>query len=123
MFWQPFRSAQRGLRLQRSSIVSKITNKNNNSHSFNANVSCSSFSTSSASDAPKRSYSWLFLIPITTFGLGVWQVYRLNWKMDLIAKIEQRLRDPPVDISEIVNLEPVFFSFFEIFFFNVKKNN
>lgn len=35
------------------------------------------------------------LIPITAFALGTWQVQRLGWKTDLIAKFEDRLvRDP-----------------------------
>ncbi|KAJ6444032.1 surfeit locus 1 [Purpureocillium lavendulum] len=35
------------------------------------------------------------LIPITAFALGTWQVQRLGWKNDLIAKFEDRLvRDP-----------------------------
>lgn len=35
------------------------------------------------------------LIPITAFALGTWQVFRLEWKTELIAKFEDRLiRDP-----------------------------
>lgn len=29
-------------------------------------------------------------------GLGVWQVQRLSWKLDLIARVEARLKAPPV---------------------------
>ncbi|KAG6053921.1 hypothetical protein E4U17_001314 [Claviceps sp. LM77 group G4] len=37
----------------------------------------------------------LALIPITAFALGTWQVKRLGWKSELIAKYEDRLiRDP-----------------------------
>ncbi|KAF4583099.1 surfeit locus 1 [Ophiocordyceps camponoti-floridani] len=37
----------------------------------------------------------LALIPITAFALGTWQVQRLRWKSELIAKLEDRLiRDP-----------------------------
>lgn len=37
----------------------------------------------------------LALIPITAFALGTWQVQRLGWKTELIAKLEDRLvRDP-----------------------------
>ncbi|KAK7417009.1 surf-like protein [Neonectria magnoliae] len=37
----------------------------------------------------------LAIIPITAFILGSWQVQRLGWKSDLIAKFEDRLvRDP-----------------------------
>ena len=35
------------------------------------------------------------MIPLTAFGLGSWQVQRLDWKSKLIAKFEDRLvRDP-----------------------------
>ncbi|KAG5982280.1 hypothetical protein E4U43_006464, partial [Claviceps pusilla] len=37
----------------------------------------------------------LALIPLTAFALGTWQVQRLGWKSNLIAKFEDRLvRDP-----------------------------
>lgn len=37
----------------------------------------------------------LALIPLTAFALGTWQVQRLSWKSELIAKFEDRLvRDP-----------------------------
>ncbi|TPX13955.1 uncharacterized protein E0L32_005655 [Thyridium curvatum] len=37
----------------------------------------------------------LAIMPITAFCLGTWQVYRLQWKNDLVAKCEDRLvRDP-----------------------------
>ncbi|EQL03552.1 surfeit 1 [Ophiocordyceps sinensis CO18] len=37
----------------------------------------------------------LALIPITAFALGSWQVQRLGWKTELVAKLEDRLvRDP-----------------------------
>ncbi|KAI9849185.1 MAG: surf-like protein [Thelocarpon superellum] len=37
----------------------------------------------------------LAIIPITAFALGTWQVQRLGWKTDLIARFEDRLvRDP-----------------------------
>ncbi|KAK4992996.1 surf-like protein [Elasticomyces elasticus] len=37
----------------------------------------------------------LAIIPVTAFVLGTWQVQRLSWKSDLIARFEDRLvRDP-----------------------------
>ncbi|SDD41962.1 surfeit locus 1 family protein [Paracoccus isoporae] len=38
--------------------------------------------------------------------LGVWQVERLAWKRDLIARVDARLAADPVDWTEIVNLPP-----------------
>ncbi|KAF1809876.1 COX1 assembly protein [Eremomyces bilateralis CBS 781.70] len=40
----------------------------------------------------------LALIPLTAFALGTWQVQRLSWKVDLIAKYEDRLLRPPLPL-------------------------
>ena len=34
--------------------------------------------------------------------LGSWQLHRLNWKLDLISKIEDSLKDSPVELSNII---------------------
>ena len=33
-------------------------------------------------------------------GLGSWQLYRLNWKLDLIAEIENSLKNNPIQLSK-----------------------
>nr|WP_206735142.1 SURF1 family protein [Bosea sp. Tri-44] len=38
----------------------------------------------------------LCLATLVFAGLGVWQLQRLSWKLDLIARVEQRLAAPPV---------------------------
>lgn len=38
------------------------------------------------------------IIPLTAFVLGSWQVQRLKWKTDLIAKCEDRLSRPPLPL-------------------------
>lgn len=38
------------------------------------------------------------LIPIIAFGLGTWQVFRLQWKTDLITKFEDRILKPPLPL-------------------------
>lgn len=38
----------------------------------------------------------LCLITLVCAGLGIWQVQRRSWKLDLIARVEQRLRAAPV---------------------------
>ncbi|KAF2205948.1 SURF-family protein Shy1 [Delitschia confertaspora ATCC 74209] len=40
----------------------------------------------------------LAIIPITAFALGTWQVQRLGWKSDLIARFEDRLTFPPLEL-------------------------
>jgi surfeit locus 1 family protein len=43
------------------------------------------------------------LIPITAFGLGTWQVFRLGWKTELIAKFEDRLIREPLPLPPKVD--------------------
>ena len=43
------------------------------------------------------------LIPLTAFVLGTWQVQRLRWKTELIAKFEDRLVKPPLPLPPQVD--------------------
>ena len=49
----------------------------------------------------------LGVIPITAFFLGCWQVQRLGWKSDLIAKYEDRLVRDPLPLPPVVDPEAV----------------
>ncbi|KAK7188616.1 hypothetical protein DPSP01_005577 [Paraphaeosphaeria sporulosa] len=40
----------------------------------------------------------LAIIPITAFALGCWQVQRLGWKTELVARFEDRLTFPPLEL-------------------------
>jgi surfeit locus 1 family protein len=40
----------------------------------------------------------LAVIPVTAFILGCWQVQRLGWKTDLVARFEDRLTFPPLEL-------------------------
>ncbi|PHX89020.1 MAG: surfeit locus protein 1 [Pelagibacteraceae bacterium] len=40
-----------------------------------------------------------FFIIIFIF-LGSWQIYRLNWKLNLISQIENSLKNPPTELSK-----------------------
>lgn len=44
---------------------------------------------------------FLLSFPAASCGLGVWQLKRLEWKKGLIAKLEERLHDEPIDILQI----------------------
>ncbi|KAI5951197.1 SHY1 [Candida jiufengensis] len=39
----------------------------------------------------------MYAMPIITFGLGCWQVHRLNWKNELITKCESNLAAPVIE--------------------------
>lgn len=41
---------------------------------------------------------WLYVIPVTAFCLGTWQVYRLRWKRRLIAELKRRTTLPSIDL-------------------------
>ncbi|KAI1077472.1 SURF1-domain-containing protein [Whalleya microplaca] len=45
----------------------------------------------------------LALIPVTAFALGTWQVQRLGWKTELIAKFEDRLVRAPLPLPPRVD--------------------
>ncbi|KAL0902551.1 hypothetical protein ABMA27_000393 [Loxostege sticticalis] len=40
----------------------------------------------------------LLMIPVTSFGLGCWQVYRLRWKLELIERLHAKSNAAPVDL-------------------------
>ncbi|KAG5983273.1 hypothetical protein E4U55_000351 [Claviceps digitariae] len=45
----------------------------------------------------------LALIPLTAFALGTWQVQRLGWKTNLIAKLEDRLVRQPLPLPPTID--------------------
>ncbi|KAI5479815.1 COX1 assembly protein, Shy1 [Pseudohyphozyma bogoriensis] len=58
---------------------------------------------STFSNATKATRSRPFVVvlgvmPIFCFGLGTWQVKRLQWKLDMIERLEDKLNKPPVGL-------------------------
>jgi len=43
----------------------------------------------------EKSYTWLLVFPVATFGLGTWQVRRLEWKKGLIKDMKERTHSLP----------------------------
>lgn len=46
-------------------------------------------------------------MPIIAFGLGTWQIFRLGWKTELIAKYEDRILKPPLPLPPRVDPDAV----------------
>ena len=44
---------------------------------------------------------FVYFIILTLLSLGIWQIYRLNWKLELIEQIENSLKNNPVELSNI----------------------
>ena len=44
---------------------------------------------------------FVYFIILTLLSLGFWQIYRLNWKLELIEKIENSLKNDPVELTSI----------------------
>ncbi|RMJ22760.1 COX1 assembly protein [Aspergillus sp. HF37] len=49
----------------------------------------------------------LALIPIISFALGTWQIQRLEWKTNLIAKYEDHLVKPPLPLPPAVDPDAI----------------
>ena len=44
---------------------------------------------------------FVYCIILTLLSLGFWQIYRLNWKLELIEQIENSLKNDPVELTSI----------------------
>ena len=44
---------------------------------------------------------FVYFIILTLLSLGFWQIYRLNWKLELIEQIENSLKNDPVELTGI----------------------
>ena len=42
---------------------------------------------------------FVYFIILTLLSLGFWQIYRLNWKLELIEQIENSLKNDPVELT------------------------
>ena len=44
---------------------------------------------------------FVYFIILSLFSLGFWQIYRLNWKLELIEQIENSLKNDPVELTNV----------------------
>lgn len=66
--------------------------------SLASSVSLRRASQAAAPGTGQKRKLWLLVIPVTTFCLGTWQVFRLQWKLDLIADLERRTKKEVINI-------------------------
>jgi SURF1 family len=64
-------------------------------------------SASSADAARKAGAAFFAALIAFTAGLGSWQAYRYQWKVDLVEQRTQQLSAPPVDLPPGVHCEDV----------------
>lgn len=90
-----------------------ISNKKyllNNTLFFSSSASCKQLSRPVYRQPTKIDqigpFGWfLLIVPASTFGLGVWQVQRKQWKENLISQLKQRTSADPMVLPE--NLEEI----------------
>ncbi|KDE09116.1 hypothetical protein MVLG_00831 [Microbotryum lychnidis-dioicae p1A1 Lamole] len=59
----------------------------------------SSTQSHSTSTSRSRPFVWILgIMPVFTFGLGTWQLQRLQWKLDMIDRLETKLHQEPVGL-------------------------
>ena len=61
---------------------------------------------SNFSPPPPPTMLMIVAMPITSFALGTWQVYRLKWKKELIERYSNNLRQPPIILPKDVGYCP-----------------
>ena len=44
---------------------------------------------------------FVYFIILVLLSLGFWQLYRLNWKLNLIQEIENSLKNDPIELSKV----------------------
>jgi hypothetical protein len=86
--------------------VSRLPINNNLITSRKASTSAEAFQELDDEAKTKQPPKWfrrpvvliLAFMPIFTFGLGVWQIQRLQWKLELIDELENKLKKQPLDL-------------------------
>ncbi|EGG19431.1 surf1 family protein [Cavenderia fasciculata] len=48
----------------------------------------------------KRSFGLFKIFPIISFGLGSWQVYRYQWKKEIIQKAKENVEMEPIEMND-----------------------
>ncbi|KAM0750589.1 SURF1-domain-containing protein [Meredithblackwellia eburnea MCA 4105] len=73
-------------------------------------MSTSSSNTSSGLNSGRRSIPFLLVVgfvPVFTAGLGTWQIQRLQWKLDMIQQLEDKLHKNPIGLPARIDLDAI----------------
>ena len=63
----------------------------------------------------------LAAMPVISFGLGTWQVYRLQWKKSLIQQLEDKTMKEPLEITDrLVYTQQPYYVWWPISFFKIE---
>ncbi|GAA5937500.1 cytochrome oxidase assembly protein SHY1 [Sporobolomyces koalae] len=82
-----------------SSSRTAVLRSSQPSYSRHASSSAAHISQSARDKIRARPFLILVgLMPIFTFGLGAWQIKRLQWKVDLIDQLDKKLHQAPVGL-------------------------
>lgn len=108
-------SFRKTLSFEQKRFHSNSKDESNSSHSSsNSKKNHSEFNSSSIpekpdleipstsnSDSNSRWTKWLFFIlPITCFGLGTWQIQRWEQKKEMLQKMENKEQEPPIPLPQ-----------------------
>ncbi|OCF44748.1 mitochondrial protein required for respiration [Kwoniella heveanensis CBS 569] len=88
------------------SPVPRLTLRSSSSSASSANANVPRYTTkkTSASNLFKPTTIILICVPILTGFLGVWQLKRLKWKLELIDEVDRNLQKPPMLLPANINL-------------------
>eukprot|EP00026_Physarum_polycephalum_P015489 Phypoly_transcript_16187.p1 GENE.Phypoly_transcript_16187~~Phypoly_transcript_16187.p1 ORF type:complete len:269 (+),score=20.78 Phypoly_transcript_16187:60-866(+) len=56
----------------------------------------------SATQPNGKKFIWFAIFPAISFGLGTWQLMRMQWKQKIIDKANAKMAEPPVKLAEEV---------------------
>ncbi|CAE6509661.1 unnamed protein product [Rhizoctonia solani] len=106
VFWSPF---ARGFGIKVRTPTTRLSRPLLNQTRFTSSGLI--YNSSHPSRSSKSQFSWtspttliLGSIPIFTFGLGTWQIQRLQWKLALIDELEEKSRREPLVLPKRINL-------------------
>ncbi|KAK4055516.1 surf-like protein [Microbotryomycetes sp. JL201] len=98
-------SRQQSTPLLRSTVRWPLRHAHAQHHAASRSITTSAGTTASL-NKPQRSLGFkivLGFMPVFTFGLGCWQIQRLQWKLSLIDQLDNKLHQPAVGLPSRID--------------------